>query len=293
MTEQFDADDITAGLRRFGAAASQNAQPPPVAEIRRRARRRRRGHLVAIAAAVALMAVGGGVAIASTTLLANRTSGPAAPATSTHSTSEPAPTSTTTQGSKRYDAIPVDHPLLSFVDNPGGDGSIDGPAKSVPEIPIAPCGQRVWNPRGSVDQLAVRSNIPENTQIRQIVLFDDQGAAQDAMEEASDAFQACPVEQFGDGFSVNHYLHDQVEAKLGGSESLADLGDSSLAVASRSRYQDAPAIGLTEMRWVRIANAVIFTFDTGEAMSDATGPGSEADRRVKAMVQTWCDAGGC
>ncbi|MDQ3308044.1 MAG: hypothetical protein M3499_06775 [Actinomycetota bacterium] len=296
MTEPFDTDDIAVGLHHFAAAAAQHAQPPPVADIRRRAQRRRRAQIAGIAAGVALVALGGGVAVANSTLMANRNSGPAGPAASTDATSEPAPTSTPTTptfGSKRYDVIPADYPMLSFVDDPGGDGSIDGPAETVPEVPIDPCGRRVWNPQGLIDSLAVRSNIPESPQLRQIVLFDDQAGAQDAMEEASDAFGACPVEQFGDGFSVNHYMRYQVDSQSGGSASSADLGDSSLTVSSRSTYDQAPAIGLTEMRWVRLDNAVIFTFDSSEAMGDGPGPGREANQRVGAMVQAWCDAAGC
>jgi len=75
---------------------------------------------------------------------------------------------------------------------------------------------------------------------------------------------------------------------------IADVADSSLAVSSRSTYQQAPTLGLTEMRWVRIANAVIFTYDTGEAMSDDPGPGREATQRAVQMVTIWCETnGGC
>jgi hypothetical protein len=290
MTEPFDTDDIAVGLHHFGAAASRHAQPPPVADIRRRAQRRRRGQIAGIAAGVALVALGAGAAVGNSGLMGNRTSGPVGPAASTHSTSEPRPTSTTTYGSKRYDTIPPDYPLLSFVDDPGGDGRIDGPAKTVPEVPIAPCGRRVWNPQGLIDSLTVRSNIPESPQIRQIVLFDDQAGAQDAISDVRDAFEACPVEQFdAGGFGVRH----DISATGWDDASPPDVGQSSLGISSRSTYDQAPAIGLTEMRWVRLDNAVIFTFDSSEAMGDDTGPGREANQRVEAMVQAWCEAAGC
>lgn len=295
MTDPLDSQDITAGLHRFGAAVAQHAQPPPVADIRRRAQRRRRGQLAVIAAASAVVLLGGGAAIGNSGLLDDRTGRPVGPAVSTESTSEPTPTSTTTTttfGSKRYDAIPADYPLLSFVDDPGGDGTIDGPAQTVPGARFSPCGQGAWDPRGSVDQLAVRSNIPENVQIRQIVLFDDQAAAQDSIDHVRDTFEACPVEQSDQSFGMLHEI--SVPSPDDGVPSA--VGQSSLGVSSRSTYDQDPAlaVGLTEMRWVRIANAVFFTYDTSEAMGDDTRPGREADQRAGQMVQAWCEsAGGC
>jgi hypothetical protein len=45
---------------------------------------------------------------------------------------------------------------------------------------------------------------------------------------------------------------------------------------------------------VRIANAVIYTWDTHDSVGDDPLPGREADRLLSRMVSTWCDlAGGC
>ena len=121
------------------------------------------------------------------------------------------------------------------------------------------------------------------------MLFDDQAAAQESIDHVALTFEACPVEQF----DPNEVHHDVTTSGQGGAF-LADVADSSLAVSSRSTYQQAPTLGLTEMRWVRIANAVIFTYDTGEAMSDDPGPGREATQRAVQMVTIWCETnGGC
>ncbi len=289
MTDPVDNNDLTVGLRHLSAAAAQQAQPPAAAEIRRRARRRRVGQVIAATAAITLVAVGGGVALANIGLTDGRTNGPAGPDTSTQ-TSAPAPTSTTTYGTERYDAIPADYPMLSLVDDPGGDGTIDGPAETVPEIPITPCGQRVWYPDVVIDQLAIRSNIPENTQVRQIVLFDDQEAAQDAINTVRAAFEACPVERTeGSPFGSRH---DIATPDLEGARKTG-IVDDGLAVSTRITYEGDPAIGLTEMRWLRIDNAVFYTFETSEAMSDATQPGSEANQLMRRIVVAWCDRAKC
>ncbi len=67
-----------------------------------------------------------------------------------------------------------------------------------------------------------------------------------------------------------------------------------LAVSARETFNGATALGLTELRWVRIGNAIIFTEDSGEPLSNDPRPGRAADRVSADMVTTWCDlAGGC
>ncbi len=289
MTDPVDNNDLTVGLRQLSAAAAQQAQPPTATVIRQRARHRRLRQVMGAAAAITLVAVGGGVALANSGLTNDRTGGPAGPDTSTH-TSAPAPTSTTTYGTERYDAIPADYPMLSLVDDPGGDGTTDGPAETVPELPISPCGQRVWNPDAVIDQLAVRSNIPENTQVRQIVLFDDQEAAQQAINTVRGAFESCPIETF-EG-SPYESRHDVATPDLEGWQGTG-ISDDALSVSTRITYQGDPAIGLTELRWLRIDNAVFYTFETSEAMSDATQPGHAANQLTRQMVLAWCDRVDC
>lgn len=275
-------------LHTFKASAALQAQPLATDEVRRLAERRRRRQVIGAAAAVALVLGGTGVSLAGSGVLDNRLSDPLPPAITPGPTTA-GQTATTPYGSDRYLRIPADYPWLSFIDDPGGDGSVDGPGATVPLPTLRPCGRLTWNPTELLTQRAVRSNIPESTEIRQVLLFPDQGAAQVALDDVRETFSRCPIQRYPDGFATNH----DVFRRLGAAPAPpASAGDAFLAVSARSTFHDAPAIGRTEMRWVRIDNAVVYTWDTSEAMSDSTHPGHEADQQVRRMVAAWCELAG-
>lgn len=268
-------------LNAFSAAAAMQAQPLSTAEVRRRAVRRRRLQLVGVIAAVTFAVVGTGMAVATSEAWDNRTDGPSEPG-STSAPTPGGPTGTSTHGTGKYREIPVSYPWSTFIDDPGGDGSVDGPGATVPLPTLKPCGRHTWNPTGVIAQRAVRSNIPESSQVRQVLLFTNRESAQTAIDDVRDTFARCPIERYPGGFATEY----DTEAQQPG------VGDSRLAVSARSTFHRAPAIGRIEMRWVSLDNAVFFTWEPSEAMSDSTAPGHEADQRVRQMVTAWCEIAG-
>lgn len=157
---------------------------------------------------------------------------------------------------------------------------------------LDPCGRRTWNPQRLVAQLTLSTNFPEFSQRRQIVIFPDAAAAQRALDGVRSAFSRCPIHRSGHGFAIRYVVSPPTAA---GPTTPAGGGtDAWLAVSAQQRFQGAPALGLEEMRWARLANTVIYTYDYGEAQSDYRQKGRQVDRMVSRMLDTWCRlAGGC
>lgn len=275
--------DPWSDLDGYRAEVTRLAGPIPLAELQRRARRRRGRQIAGVVGAVTLII--GGVGVGYVEAGQPRTAGPAG---HTNTPAPPSTGSTSTPPNGPYQRIPPSYPWLSFVADPGGDGSIDGPGR-LDLQPLRACGRGAWDSTGVDPQRAVLSHLPDSTQLRQIVLFTNQGAAQVALERARTAFADCPVERHGGGFATRYVV------------SVPDLVGSSiappaarLAVSARETFNGAPALGLTELRWVRIGNAIIFTKDSGEPLSNDPRPSHAADRVSADMVTSWCDlAGGC
>lgn len=277
--------DPYSDLRQLARAAEQHTTMVEPAEVRRLAGRRQRNQVLAWtgAAAVVVAAVTvTGISNSAHLLGSERDLQPAGPSATSSTPAQTTATTTPSSPAQEPDwvtTIPTGFPLLEYIDDPGGDGDIDGPAETVPMIPVQPCDRpNAWmTPEQSTDQLAVRSNIPENTQIRQLVLLPDDEAASAAIEDVTKAYAGCTTyTEVPGGFSQRYETR------------ALDIADQAFSVSVRYEFDQAPAIGRTEMRWVRVGNAVSFTFDTSEAMSDSEDPLRQSDRLVGQLADEMC-----
>jgi hypothetical protein len=182
---------------------------------------------------------------------------------------------------RHYDEIPAGYPWLTFVDDLGSQGHVDGPDDQVKGPALAPCRHRTWQPAVVIDRRGVASHFLEGGQFRQVLLFRNARAAQRAVNAVRIAYLHCPVQHFSHGWAEKFVV-------------TTPASQGALAVSKQAEQQGNPALGLEELRWVRISNAVIYTWDTYDAAGNDPLPGRAADRRLDEMATAWCNlAGGC
>lgn len=164
-------------LADFGTGGPVN--PLPAAEVRRLGERRRarRTAASAVAGATAVLAV-----VLPAGLYATRDGGSPPP--------EVVQTPTVT-------AIPDDFPLDRQAYDFGPDGTREGPSASVEVERALPCGAEPLASAPTTDRLAFVNAGGEFTDSRELLLFDDEAAAREVLEETRRAVDDCATDDSG------------------------------------------------------------------------------------------------
>jgi len=254
--------DVYDDLRALSAEGRRRAVMLDPADVHRRGDRRRRRQVAGWAAAAMLVvAVGAAGLVRGSGLLGM-------------DDAQPAKEPTWVQ------EIPSGYPatLARYVPDPGGDGSVAGPGRGVRgPFDLRPCGTPVWPVGGVVDRTAVKATLPDGAVFREVVLFADSAAASRALAEVAAGYASCEQEPTDDSGYTRGYEVERLP-----------LGDEAVSVHWRIEFQGAPTIGSTELRWVRVGNAVALLADSSEAMSDDPAPADKLDRVARRLSADLC-----
>ncbi|MER6974560.1 hypothetical protein ABT304_26120 [Nocardioides sp. NPDC000445] len=235
-------------------------RPLPPAEVRRlgiRMRRRRRA-LLAVTSVVAVIAIAAPFAVAAL----DRDSAEPLP-------TGPSPSTTTPSRGQDPDAtgetrwrteIPDDFKLLAGIVN-DPDGSSPTISRSQDGVSVELCGETPW-PAQSIDRLAGEDPAPDYHYRRELLLFDTDTEAKQAMAQVRNALEGCPTDVTTEGPLPDTEM--ATENKPYPDES-PGAGET---VTWTNTFADA-SIGADVFQLVRVGNAVAATRESSESNKDA------------------------
>jgi hypothetical protein len=168
---------------------------------------------------------------------------------------EPAPTPPATSSSG-LTQIPRDFPLDrgAFIWEGGGsEGRVLGPGPDVDISRAAPCGVDALRSDNTLDRLGYETTAPEFADRRELLLFDDERVAEEAISAARRAVEDCPTETLDDGI------------KLTWQTDTADTGQDSVTFSQGVAGQ---VRGGATYQYTRVGRAVLVIEWAGEGGGD-------------------------
>ena len=157
----------------------------------------------------------------------------------------------------------------------GSEFEREGPGRHL-DIELEACHTVLWPAGARTDNLAVRILGPEFARIRQVAVYQDNAAAKAAFADLLEAKRGCTIQHHG------HQMGTRWRFKQ------HDLGADSLFGSAQSRWHGRPTIGLSLFRWVRVGNAIGYTFESGEGMLSSPHSTRGANRDVRDLRQRMC-----
>jgi hypothetical protein len=167
--------------------------------------------------------------------------------------------------------IPKDFPLDrdAFVwDGAAGEGHVLGPGADVDISRAAPCGVDALRSTHTLDRLGYETSAPEFVDRRELLLFDDEQVAKDAISAARSAILDCPSDTVENGIKLTWRIET------------ADTGQDSVTFSQGVAGQ---VMGGATYQYTRVGRAVLMVQWASEGGGDAAGQTAITKQVVPAM----------
>ncbi len=157
---------------------------------------------------------------------------------------------------------------------PGGDFGLTGPSTSIGAFDYSVCSTPLPLDDVHGSLRATWTNV-EDSRSRELLTFADAQAAVAFMDRARDFYSGCPEEVGSDGYTS---VHEVLPTEVGGQ---------SFAAVNTWRFDEAPAIGLEVLHFIRLGRAVVIDTTSGEG--SRTGAPAVIDEMSRATAQVVVD----